>query len=95
MPTRVLSPKESFITKELAISRLPSPRYLPDTDARSVDYLIQSSPDPVILIFFLKSRLFVLNPHPRICLLILEKGEGRERERKETTMFCLQHRHGP
>ena len=37
------------------------------------------------------SILVFFNPHPRICLVILEKdggkGEGRGRERKRETLF--------
>ena len=42
----------------------------------------------LLLLFFntyefltLVSTLLYFNPHPRICLLILEREEGRERER--------------
>ena len=33
---------------------------------------------------------FLFYPHPRTCLLILERGEGRERG-KETSIGCLSH----
>ena len=51
-----------------------------------------TNPSVLITTSVLCASLFFLNPHLRICLLILEILEGRERE---TSMGCLPYMHRP
>ena len=45
--------------------------------------------------YILKKVFLFLNSHPRTCLLILERREGRERERKRNIDVREKHQHLP